>query len=397
MSIPLGNGPSIMFVLESFFWAIIILAVATYLLYPACMWVVGLSASTKSAVPPEVWPSVSIVVAAYNEESVIGQKLKTILASDYAGPIEVLVADDGSNDNTAQVARAVNDAVSVYTYDRLGKAAALNQTVPHADGDLLVFTDADPEWLPSTLAELVKPFADEKVGSVAGNVQTRRSGKKHETAERGFRAYENAIRKGEERLFGCISADGALYAIRRTLFAEIPAGVTDDFFVSTSAVRAGQRIVFAPKAIVIEDSIDSESKHFWRRVRITVRGLTGLWLQRDLLNPFASGPYAIGLLFHKVLRRLAPVGLAALIPLSMILAMLDASYAPFAVAALAMLAIGGLPLLVDRAWPKWILMPHLLLNHLAGLSWGCVLFLGGRRYTLWTPQKMPIEAAEQQQ
>lgn len=376
--------------LEGLFWSIVGLMLLTYLVYPACVGAIGVSPARRRREAMKSSPSVSIVIVAHNEAAHIAGKLLSIQQTEYEGQVEVLVADDGSSDETAVLARAADmpaRRVHVFTYERGGKAAALNRVVAEAKGEILAFTDADPKWSPSTLRELVRPFAAARIGAVAGHVATAKAGRKHEAAERGFRSYENLIRRGEDRLFGCVSADGGLYAIRRHLFEPVPLGVTDDFFISTAAVAKGHRIAFAPRAIATEESIDSESRHFRRRVRITVRGLTGLWMRRGLLNPFKTGFYAFGLLFHKGLRRVAPALLVLLLPLSLVLWPRGPVYQAALVLQLIGMGVGCLPILVPRNWPKFVLVPHLLINHLSGLAWGCVLFCAGVRYTQWTPQK----------
>lgn len=333
-------------------------------------------------------PSISIVIGAHNEAATIGPKLDSVAAAlaAWLGAAEVIVADDGSTDDTAAIAGAAG--ARVVRCPRGGKAAALNRVAGDARGEVLVMTDADPLFDAGTLPALLAPFADPAVGAVAGRVQTRRArAARFADAERWFRGYESALRAAEDRLFGCVSADGGLYAIRRALMPVVPPDVTDDFHISTAAVAAGRRIAYADDAVVWEHSIGGGRQQFRRRVRITVRGLTALWRRRALMNPWRTGWYAPALVLHKLGRRLAPLTLVPLWLVSGVLAWRGellwlAVWGAITAAGLVALAgIAG----VRLAGPLRVV--HGLVLHLAGLAWGTLLFVAGRRFTQWTPQK----------
>ncbi|HQS95798.1 MAG TPA: glycosyltransferase [Novosphingobium sp.] len=342
--------------------------------------------------------SVTVLIAAYNEQGSILEKLKTVLAAadNSPWPVAVIVGDDGSTDDTALLAESVDDArLTVVRCPRGGKASVLNRIIDLAQGDIVILTDADPLFLPDTIDAIVRPFADPAVGAVAGAVVVNRaSGGKRRLAQFDglFRTYESWLRTAESRLIGCSSADGGLFAIRRGLFPVVPGDVTDDFYISTAAVAGGQRIVFEPAARVVEESIAGSHRNFRRRVRITVRGMTGLWRRRRLMNPFVTGGYAFGLIVHKLLRRLAPLFLVALWPLSLMAALAAQGLAAWFWAA----TCGGLSLLVlcgvaglaeGIGWPRPVRMLHGLALHLAGQLTGVWQFATGRRYSQWTPAK----------
>ena len=114
------------------------------------------------------WPSISVLVAAYNEEGVIAEKVRNFLASDYPGPSEIIIVSDGSTDRTADVVRELaGDRVRMVELPaRSGKGVAINTAVPMARGDLLAFTDANTFFAADTLRELARPFADPRIGLV---------------------------------------------------------------------------------------------------------------------------------------------------------------------------------------------------------------------------------------
>ncbi|QNQ08571.1 glycosyltransferase [Sphingomonas alpina] len=351
------------------------------------------------AIPPaEDIASISIVICAHNEAARIGAKLETVLASasHWPGVCEILVADDGSSDATAVIVEGfAARGVQFVRLPRGGKAAALNRIVPMARGDIVVMSDADPLFDEATLPALIAPFADPGVGAVAGAVETIRTGKRGRFAGSDilFRWYESTLRSAEDRLFGCISADGGLYAIRTALVPTVPASVTDDFWISTGAVAAGYRIAFAPDARVHEESIAGDRQQFRRRVRITVRGLTGLWQRRALMNPATTGWYAVALVLHKVARRLAPLALVPLLPLSGILAFRDGPgwstifWALVFAGLLSACLLGLVGFLTGMRLPRPLALGYGAVLHLAGLAAGVTLFALGRRYAQWTPDK----------
>lgn len=262
----------------------------------------------------DITPTVSMVVAAYNEAGSIGAKVENILAGDY--PLELLqiiVVSDGSTDATADEARrAGGDAVEVIELERVGKADALNAGVARATGDILVFSDANSMLAADALRRLVRPFADVEVGGVAGD--QRYEPGSDASGERRYWDLDRALKVAESRAGNTISATGALYAIRHDLFTPVVSGVTDDFATSTAVICAGRRLVFEPSAAVYEPPAGSGKLEFDRKVRIMTRGLRGVALRRELLDPRRHGFYALQLLWHKVLRRLiaVPLVLAAL-------------------------------------------------------------------------------------
>ena len=261
-------------------------------------------------------PAVSIVIAARNEAAVIGSKLDSLRALDYPPDrVEVIVACDGCDDGTDdEVRRRRDPALRLLCLPRVGKAAALNAAAGAAGGEILVFSDANSLFAPDALRALVAPFADPAVGGVAGDQRYVTDGAEAAVAQ-GERRYWDAdrlLKRAESRAGNVISATGAIYAIRRALFRPIPEGVTDDFATSTSVIAQGFRLVFAPDAVAYEPVGPSGEIEFGRKVRVMTRGLNGVLVRRELLDPRRHGFYALQLLSHKVLRRLMAVPLLVL-------------------------------------------------------------------------------------
>lgn len=379
-------------------WILLLLPVAIFAGYPALVLAAAATRPKRTRPTPTAPPSITILIGAHNESATIGAKLASVTAAlaTWPGMAEVIVADDGSTDDTAAI--AANHGVHLIRCPRGGKAAALNIAMPQARGEIIVMTDADPLFDADTLPAILAPFADPQVGAVAGRIETlggTKAGKGVKGAERGrfaaadrwFRGYESALRAAEDRLFGCVSPDGGLYAIRRDLAPQVPPDVTDDFYIGTAAVAAGRRIAFADDARVWEHSIGGGQQQFRRRVRITVRGLTALWRRRALMNPRNTGWYAPALLLHKVGRRLAPL---CLLPLWLISGWLGAQGSIWWALIAAGLTGATAIALAGAAGVRLkgpLKLVHGAMLHLAGLAIGTLLFVGGRRYAQWTPQK----------
>jgi cellulose synthase/poly-beta-1,6-N-acetylglucosamine synthase-like glycosyltransferase len=250
-------------------------------------------------------PSVSLIIAAYNEADYIVKKLDNAHAVDYPrDKLEIIVASDGSNDGTNELVTAYNSAqVRLLALPRQGKNRTLNTAVAEARNSVLVFTDADSMLKPDALRHLVAPLGDPSVGGVAGDYHYETTSEEG-GGERTYWSVDRLLKEMESRAGNVISATGQLYAIRREIFQKVPSGVTDDFYTSVRVVGAHKRLIFEPKAIVTGPVAASDDAEFNRKVRILTRGFNSVWESRHLLNPFEYGFYAVQLFSHKVLRRL---------------------------------------------------------------------------------------------
>ncbi len=295
------------------FWSALGLILYTYLGFPALTLLRGLM-WRKPVQRDNNTPPVSLIIAAYNEASVIVKKLDNTLALDYPlDCLEIIVASDGSNDGTNElVANYGAQNVRLLALPRQGKNRTLNSAVAEAQNNILVLTDADSMLMPDSLRQLVAPFGDPEVGGVGGDY--------HYTAdinqgvgEQTYWGFDRTLKRFQSWSGSMTSATGQIYAIRKSLFAPVPSSVTDDFYTSTQAPANHRRLIFEPQAIAYGPVADSESVEFRRKVRVATRGLNSVWQMRRLLNPVTYGFYAIQLLSHKVLRRLMAIPLLVLL------------------------------------------------------------------------------------
>ncbi len=301
---------------QALFWLAGALVGWTYAGFPALV-VLRARLRPRPHARADITPSVSVVIAAHDEEASIGERVDNLLALDYpADCLEIVIASDGSTDGTAATAARRGDPrVRVLDLPRVGKAAALNSAVEASKGSIIVFSDANTTFASDAVRVLVRSFADDEVGGVAGNqVYGSDSPEAHRATaagvgERRYWDMDRLVKLAESRGGNVISATGAIYAVRRELFRPVPDGVTDDFVTSTQVVRQGRRLVFEPDAVAVEPVAGAGSREYGRKVRIMTRGLRGVATARELLDPRRSGFYALQLLTHKVLRRMVVVPL----------------------------------------------------------------------------------------
>jgi cellulose synthase/poly-beta-1,6-N-acetylglucosamine synthase-like glycosyltransferase len=289
------------------YWAALFTIIYTFILFPGLIVLRGLLINRPYR-RTDITPSVSLVIAAYNEASTIGKKIENILALDYPRELlEVIIASDGSTDNTEEIIQGYEErGIKLLALPRLGKNPVLTAAAEAATNDILIFSDANSMYAPDAIRLLVKAFADPKVGGVAGNqvyLSDRRMASQT-AGERGYWSFDRMLKVFESRAGNVISATGSIYAIRRQLFRPIAPGLVDDFITSTEVIIRGYRLVFAEDALAFEGVAHSRGLEFNRKVRITLQGLKSVLLRRELMNPRRYGFYAVQLFSHKLLRRL---------------------------------------------------------------------------------------------
>jgi cellulose synthase/poly-beta-1,6-N-acetylglucosamine synthase-like glycosyltransferase len=259
------------------------------------------------------WPSVSILIAAYNEEPVIGRTIRSTLAQDYPGDrLEVIIGSDASTDRTVAVAEEYSaQGVRVMAFPRRrGKMAVINDCAARALGDVLVFTDANTVLGPNSVRNLVRHFHDPRVGAVCGEVRLLTPAGSP-AAEGAYWHYEVILKILESRLNAVLGANGPIYAVRRQIFPRLRDNlITDDFVIPMKIRARGFRVVYDPEAIAFEEAPSTMSDEFRRRVRIGAGNWQVLCECSSLLLPW-KGFVSLAFWSHKVLRWLTPFLLTA--------------------------------------------------------------------------------------
>jgi cellulose synthase/poly-beta-1,6-N-acetylglucosamine synthase-like glycosyltransferase len=264
--------------------------------------------------------TVAVLIAAYNEESVIEEKLMSILNHIPSElQIDIYIGSDASSDHTDEIVKNVSTNypnVHLTRFSgRTGKAAIINTLAKEKNHDIFILTDANVIFSTYTLAELLIPFDDEKVAMVCANIQkTPKGDSTFEALEKTYIDRENRIKQLESDLWKIvIGAEGGCYAIRRKDFIEIPKNFfMDDFFMTMQVIENKKHIVFQQQAVCYEDIPDHATEEFKRKKRISIGNFQNLARFKHLLNP-TKGAVSFAFFSHKVLRWFTPFFLLALI------------------------------------------------------------------------------------
>ena len=344
-------------------------------------------------------PLVTAVVVACNEGGRIGRRIENLLGLDYPRDrLEILVASDGSTDDTVEVARRFEPRIRVLAYaERRGKAAVLNDVIPQAHGSIVVLSDARQVFARDAINALVAPFADVYVGAVSGELMLRRMGADGGAAgAAAYWTYEKRLRAWESRIDSTMGATGAIYAIRRYLFEPFPPDtILDDVVIPAHIVRRGYRVLFEPRAVAYDDVAATPRDEFIRKVR-TIAGTFQFFAREPwTLNPLQNRIW-LQTMSHKALRLVLPLAYATLFVANLFLA----SRAPFYLATMltqiafygSAAAAAASPRL--RRYVKPMVVPHMLCL----LSWATIVafhrYLTGAQTVRWERPSLQIDHGE---
>ena len=378
--------------MEVVFWLSVAAVGYAYVGYPLLLSL--LSKIAPKPVKSKQWtPSVSVIIAAYNEERDLAEKLENTLALDYPeAQLEIIVTSDCSSDRTDEIARSyASRGVRLHRQEeRHGKTAAQNAAVEKARGEIIVFSDATTHYRPDVLRLMMPAFADESVGCVTGRVIYQ--DEKDSSVGAGTQSYWNYeffLKKHESAVCSLIGVCGCMYAVRKSAYVPLYNDACSDFIIATTMVEQGLRAVYVPEAVCVEEPNRQARKELAARVRIISQTFADLWRNRAVLNPFSSGFYAIQLWSHKLMRYMVPLCLIAifistafLAPRSTFYAVLFVLQVCFYLAALVSSALEKVGLNV-----RYLALPqYFVITNLASLI-AFVKFLSGERYTRWEPSR----------
>lgn len=284
--------------------------VYVYIGYPLLLIVLDKLVKGKPLLTADITPMVSMVVSCYNEADVIEQKIKNCLAIDYPPQqLEIIFVSDGSDDGTDEIIKKYcNERIKLIRQEgRLGKTMGLNLALAEAVGEVVVFSDANAMYKADALKMLVRNFHDSSVGYVVGaaiyqDEEVSGAG----ASENAYWQYEIFIKKIESKLHSVVGGDGAIYAIRKSLYLPLDQEDINDFVNPLQIIVQGYRGVFDAEAICYEQTAGDFDKEGKRKQRIVNRSFTGLMKNKSVLNPFMFGFYALEVLSHKLLRWLIP-------------------------------------------------------------------------------------------
>ncbi len=296
------------------FWLCLTLVGYAYFGYPISLWLLARLRRLPIHRGP-ILPTVSVIIAARNEEANLPAKIENLRSSNYPRHLlQIVIASDGSSDRTPEIlCQQSSEVLPVILDQSIGKASALNEAVRRATGDVLVFQDARQSLEPDAIAKLVSSLADPSVGAVSGELLLESA--RNDPSPDGLGIYwkiEKIVRKLESASGSVVGVTGAIYALRRELFAEIPAGtILDDVFVPMRVIKSGKRVVFEPSAIARDRLFSQKGKEFSRKVRTLTGNYQLLRLEPWLLSP--GNPLLFRFICHKLLRLGVPLFLALML------------------------------------------------------------------------------------
>ncbi len=327
---------------EILFWCSVVVIAYPYIGYPALLYLFAKCKPSKSAEDHDgTYPTLCLLISAFNEEKVIRNKIENSLSLKYPeGRLRILVASDGSTDRTVQIAGEYADhGVELFHMpQRRGKSAVINEVMKTIDESVVVFTDANCIFAEDALEKLARHFSDRQIGCVAGKLRyVERHLSSVGKGEGAYWKYEAIITMLESEMRSVLVASGSIFAIRRSLFRELYPEVANDFQLPVEISSQGYVVVHDPDAVAFERSTIFWQEEFQRKVRIVLRGLAGFSILRGKYRGFRLWQFVS----HKLIRwmlgpflLLAFVSNAALFPHSVMYGSIFACQVLFYLAAI---------------------------------------------------------------
>lgn len=280
-----------------------------YIGYPILLWLWAKIAQ-KNQEQGEYEPKVSIIVAAFNEETYIADKIKNSIEQDYPKEkIQLVVVSDGSSDNTMKIAENYRSdrVILIEVPERKGKAHALCKGMDVANGEVLVFTDANVFFDRNAIKQLVKPLIDPSCGAVSGVVDLQAMNTGEPLGEGAYMKYERFMQARESDVHTMVGTDGGMFAIRSELANHVPHEIIlDDFYLVIKIAEKGYRIKYQPEARATEVVPASVEQEFRRKTRIAAGGFQILSYLQIFQHPIRNAKLIVLFLSHKLLRWLSP-------------------------------------------------------------------------------------------
>jgi cellulose synthase/poly-beta-1,6-N-acetylglucosamine synthase-like glycosyltransferase len=359
----------------------------TFLIYPTTLFVTSKLSEESATVSTEL-PSVALIIAAYNEEDVIAEKIENSLKLNYPeNLLNIIVFSDESDDATDDIVRSYEDqGISLVRIEgRVGKTECQNRVAKLVDAEILVFSDANCMYESDAIKELARSFGP-NVGCVVGELRYRDTSDVE--GESVYWQYESWIKRLESATHTLITGNGSIYAVRSESYVPQPADAISDFTEPLSIIRKGKMVKYAPTAVAWEDTETNTADELSRRIRIVTRSWNSIVRYPDLLNPLSRPRIAYQLWSHKIFRWLTPVFLIVIAISNVILIWLSDALIyiiPF-VGQLAFYSLAALGFLSERGYLKDRTVTHVpfyFLQSNYGMFRGLVNYLNGSNVVVW--------------
>ena len=298
--------------MEIIFWISLFIIVYTYLGYGFILYLMLLIKRMMKGKRPEIFyewddlPACTLLIAAYNEENFISEKIRNTLSLKYPeGKLELIFITDGSTDRTPEILKEYPQIKLLHQNERKGKVAAIHRAMEHIKTEIIIFTDANTLLNKDALINISRHYADEKIGAVAGEKRVH-SDEKADAGSAGegfYWKYESLLKKWDSELYSTIGAAGELFSVRMSLYSGVSDDtILDDFMISMLIAAKGYRIVYEPEAFAIETASENISEELKRKVRIAAGGIQSIVRLKVLLNFFRYRLLSFQYISHRVLR-----------------------------------------------------------------------------------------------
>ena len=288
--------------MEALFWINLGILVYIFAGYPALIFLVSkIKKQNTQSIISEKLPTVTMIIAAYNEERVIREKIENTLSLDYPRDrLQIMVFSDGSSDATDAIVKSYASAgIELKRIEgRKGKTHCQNECVSYATGDIVVFSDANSMYDAGAIKKMMMHFSDAKIGGVVGELRYIKNGSSDEGI---YWKIEQFLKKGESIIDSCLGANGSIYAVRRSLYVQLADDAISDFIEPFKIYEQGYRVVYEPAAFCLEP-VGANSTEFSRKKRIIARAFASLKYIKAFLNLYKYGWYSFTLWSHKIIR-----------------------------------------------------------------------------------------------
>ena len=388
--------PNLMTLIKIIFWLSLFVIMYSYIGYGILLYMLvqlkKIFSRKKSVALPTYEPSVSLVVAAWNEEDFIQAKIDNTLQLEYPEEkLQLIFITDGSTDKTPEIVSRNERLQLLHEPTRRGKVAAMNRAIDFVSAPIVVFCDANTLLNKECVRNLVVHYANQRVGAVAGEkkIHITEEGKAAATGEGLYWKYESFLKKMDAQLYSVVGAAGELFSIRTELFEKVAEDtIIEDFVQSLRVCIKGYVVHYEPRAYAVETASLSMKDEQKRKVRICAGAFQAMGILKDLFNVFKYPVLSFQFISHRILRwTLCPICLFTLLASNLLLAVLDQGllYSVFLFLQLIFysLAIIGWIYASRNIKIKFVYIPYYFLFMNISVFTGFGRFLQNKQTVLW--------------
>lgn len=374
------------------FWFFLFIVVYTYVGYGFILvLLVKLRGSRISQLvfQDQEYPEVTHIIAAYNEEDFIEEKIRNSISLDYpSDKYELWIVTDGSNDKTPELVSSFPEVRLFHKDERKGKIHAVNRIMQDVQSPIVIYSDANTELNRDAIKNIVRHYNDPNVGCVAGEKRVRQEEKDSSAASEGFYwKYESFLKKYDYQLYSVVGAAGELFSIRKELYEHVDTNtLIEDFYLSLRINQRGYRTAYEPEAYAMENSSENVKEESKRKVRIAAGGFQAMWRLHSLLNLFKYGWLSFQYISHRVLRwAVAPFALPLILVANIYLAQDSVFYLTILVvqASFYVSALLGFLLQKFKIKVKALFIPFYFTFMNVSVYQGLAKYLKGNQSVLW--------------